>query len=165
MSFLSKNGWETFNVFSTKHSAVFSFQKLFLLIEENKLKIKLKNIFRGKYFLMFVVLMYLKIARWCCLKLARTTMYNYVQPCTTMYNHVQPCTFFLRVFTRVAQNSPIVSYQKVLPFLRFYGYSRWKSAKTLYTFETNLACSTHLKYTKEILKNTKEKSGKRIFQF
>ena len=65
----------------------------------------------------------------------------------------------------LAQISPILLHQKVPPFLRFYGYGRWKNDKTLYTFETNLACSRHLKYTKEILKNTMEKSGKRIFQF
>ena len=64
---------------------------------------------------------------------------------------------------RVAQNSPIVLYQKFPPFMTFYGYSRCKSAKRLYTFKTNLACSTHLKYTKEILKNTNEKSGNHIF--
>ena len=40
-----------------------------------------------------------------------------------------------------------------------------KSAKTLFTFETNLACSTHLKYTKEIQKKQRKNLETTYFIF
>ena len=66
---------------------------------------------------------------------------------------------------RVAQNLHNVINKLFPPFLWLFGPIRWLLSKRLSNFNENLAGSSHLKYTKEILKYTKNFFGNRIFHF